>query len=257
MQWMVRGLVGFMNVKKNEQQEENFDIAKNDLAQLMYVFSHDLRNPLINMNALLSDIKLSLADVSDDSASICRVVQEDLPENLSMMSDVITHMNALVSGANEMYHCMFDDLQPEYLHLSEWVERVLGRQKGLVQEKDIRITAYDLSSVWVDPLAIERILTVLIDNALHFTEIGGHISLHTEKRLGLDVLVVRDNGVGMSESDLQRVFNPFFSTDKKCSGMGLAVVKSLVQAHGGQVWCESRLGMGSAFYIGLPDQLRK
>jgi len=101
---------------------------------------------------------------------------------------------------------------------------------------------------------MERIVTALVDNALHFTPIGGHISLHTEKDSGLDTLVVRDSGVGMSDCDLQRVFNPFFSTDKKRAGMGLAVVKSLVEAHGGQVWCESSLGMGSTFHIALPNQ---
>ena len=253
---LVKGFGYFMNVKENKKQVDAFAISQKDMAQLMYVFSHDLRNPLINMNALLSDIQLSLADADNDSTAICHVVKEDLPENLAMMAEVITHMNSLVSGANDMYHCMFDDLQPEHIQLSEWVERVLTRQQGILQEKDISIAINELSSVWADPLAIERILTALLDNALHFTPIGGHISLHTEKRSGLDVLVVRDTGVGMSESDLQRVFNPFFSTDKKRTGMGMAVVKSLLQAHGGQVWCESTLGMGSIFYIALPEQSR-
>jgi len=243
-----------MHVKENKKLEDTFAISKNDLAQLMNVFSHDLRNPLINMNALLSDIQLSLADAKHDSAAICQVVEEDLPENLEMMAEVITHMTDLVSGANDMYHCMFDDLQPEYIQLSEWVERVLTRQQGVLRKKDISIKARDLSTVWADPLAIERIVTALVDNALHFTPIGGHISLHMEKDSGLDTLVVRDSGVGMSDCDLQRVFNPFFSTDKKRSGMGLAVVKSLVEAHGGQVWCESSLGMGSTFHIALPNK---
>jgi len=244
----------FMNVKENKKQGDAFSISKQDMAQLMYVFSHDLRNPLINMNALLSDIKTSLSDAKNDSTAVSHVVQKDLPESLEMMADVITHMNDLVSGTNEIYHCMFVDLEPECVQLSEWVERVLVRQRGILNDKGISITARELSTVWADPLAIERILTALLENALRFTPSGGHISLHTEKRSGLDVLVMRDSGVGMSEGDLQRVFQPFFSTDKKRAGMGLAVVKSLVQAHGGQVWCESTLTMGSIFYIALPSQ---
>ncbi len=243
-----------MNVKENKKQTDTFPISKQDMAQLMYVFSHDLRNPLINMSALLSDIQMSLVRADNDSKAICHVVQEDLPESLEMMTDVITHMNALVSGTNDIYHCMFDGLEPEYIQLSEWVERVLARQKEALENKDISITARELSVVWADPLAIERIVTALLDNALRFTPLGGHISLHTEKRLGLDILVVRDTGVGMSESDLQRVFQPFYPVDKKHAGMGLAIVKALVQAHGGQAWCESTLGMGSIFYIALPDK---
>jgi signal transduction histidine kinase len=244
----------FMNVKKNKKQGDAFSISKQDMAQLIHVFSHDLRNPLINMNALLSDMQLSLKDADSDSAAICQVAQEDLPESLEMMADVIMRMNDLVSGANDIYHCMFDDLEPECIQLSEWVERVLVRQRGILNDKGISITARELSAVWADPLAIERILTALLENALRFTPSGGHISLHTEKRSGLDVLVMRDSGIGMSESDLQRVFQPFFSTDKERAGMGLAVVKSLVQAHGGQVWCESTLAMGSIFYIALPSR---
>jgi len=243
-----------MNVNENKQQTGTFAISKDDLAQLMNVFSHDLRNPLINMNALLSDIQSALADAGNDSEAICQVVEEDLPENLEMMEEVISHMNGLVSGVNDMYHCMFDDLQPEPIPLAEWVERILCRQKGIFQEKSISVTACDLSTMWVDPLAIERIVTALLDNALHFTPMGGHISLHTEKDSALDILVIRDSGVGMSESDLQRVFNPFFTTDRKRAGMGLALVKSLVQAHGGEVWCESALAMGSTFYVALPNQ---
>lgn len=244
-----------MNVKENNKQADAFSISKQDMAQLMYVFSHDLRNPLINMNALLSDMRMSLSDVDNDSTAMTHLVQKDLPESLEMMSDVIMHMNGLVSGADDMYHCMFDDLEPECIQLSESVERVLLRQRAILNDKGISVTARALSSVWADPLAIERIVTGLLDNAVRFTPSGGHISLHTEKRSDLDVLVIRDSGVGMSESDLQRVFQPFFSTDKKRAGMGLAVVKALVQAHGGKVWCESTLAMGSIFYIALPSQV--
>jgi len=244
-----------MNVKESKEQVDAFAISKKDMAQLMYVFSHDLRNPLINMSALLNDIQMSLTDAGNDSTAMRHVVQEDLPESLEMMEDVITHMNGLVSGTNDMYHCMFDGLEPEYIQLSEWIEHVLERQQRVLEDKNISIKAHELSSIWADPLAMERIVMALLDNALRFTPLGGHISLHTEKRSGLDVLVVRDTGAGMSESDLQRVFHPFFSTDKKRTGMGLAIVKTLVQAHGGQVWCESTLGMGSIFYIALPEQL--
>lgn len=244
-----------MNVKETKEQVDAFAISKKDMAQLMYVFSHDLRNPLINMSALLNDIQMSLTDAGNDSTAMRHVVQEDLPESLEMMEDVITHMNGLVSGTNDMYHCMFDDLEPEYIQLSEWIEHVLERQQRVLEDKNISIKAHELSSIWADPLAMERIVMALLDNALRFTPLGGHISLHTEKRSGLDVLVVRDSGAGMSESDLQRVFHPFFSTDKKRTGMGLAIVKTLVQAHGGQVWCESTSGMGSVFYIALPEQL--
>jgi len=241
-----------MSTGNSNEQLKNMAISKLDIEKLMYVFSHDLRNPLINMRALASDIQAILDDAGDDAA-ICRAVREDLPENLEMMHDVISRMDSLISGANDIYHGMFDELEPECVDLAEWVNREVSRKKNDLDSKGIEISLGELSTVWVDGLAMQRILQELLDNAVRFTERGGHISLYTEMRSGLDVLIVRDNGLGMSESDMERAFQPFFSTDRARSGIGLAVVKALLQAHGGRIWCESSIGKGSIFYVALPQ----
>jgi len=149
---------------------------------------------------------------------------------------------------------MFDDLERDDVDLAEWIERELMQQQESLDAAGISISAGKMSTLWVDPLALERIVKELLDNAIRFSPQGGSISLHTEQRMGQDVLIVRDSGLGMGESNMERIFQPFFTTDKERKGLGLAVVQALVQAHGGRTWCESTLGMGSIFYVGLPNK---
>jgi len=245
-----------MNAKEKKRQGDAFSISKQDMAQLMYVFSHDLHNPLINMRALLSDVQTSMADAGNDSIAVSHAVREELPESLAMMEEVISHMHTLISGSNEIYHCMFDDLECDYIDLTEWFQRELERQKDRLDSAAVSVSLGNLSTFWVDPLAMERIIKELLDNAVRFTPHGGSILVHTERRLGQDVLVVRDSGVGMSENDLERAFQPFSSVDRGRAGMGLAIVKAFVQAHGGQTWCESTLAMGSIFYVAMPHKAK-
>jgi PAS domain S-box-containing protein len=104
---------------------------------------------------------------------------------------------------------------------------------------------------------LRRILHNLMDNAVKYTN-SGFIKL-TTKRSGDDViLAVSDSGIGIAAEDLHRVFERFYRVDKDRSresggsGIGLALVKHLVQVQGGRVWAESKLGQGSSFYLSLP-----
>ncbi|MDX8398165.1 MAG: HAMP domain-containing sensor histidine kinase [Mariprofundaceae bacterium] len=239
-----------MNIK--EQQAESLVVSKEDMKQLMYVFSHDLRNPLVNMRALINEVKMGLKDSNENPKLLPKFIQTDLPETIEMMDEVVIRMNALIGGANDVFHGMFDHLECEKVDLDALLKREFERRKLIIDASSISYHVESLSKIWADPLAISQLVGQLLDNALRFCGEKGHVSIHIEKRANLDVLLVRDSGSGISGSDLGQVFQPFFTTDKKRSGMGLALVKALVQAHGGQVWCESTLGAGSIFYVALP-----
>ncbi|MDX8395425.1 MAG: HAMP domain-containing sensor histidine kinase [Mariprofundaceae bacterium] len=233
--------------------ERSLTVSNEDIKQLMYVFSHDLRNPLVNMRALMNDLQVTLSHAGDDAETIREAVQEDVPETLAMMDAVVLRMNELITGANGIYHGMFDMLEYEQVELADLVHREIQRRKDALDALNIAITVKALSKVWGDSLLVGQMIGVLLDNVLAFAGEGSDVSLHTEKRKGMDVLVMRDNGKGINGSDLSRIFQPFFSTDTNHHGMGLALLKAWVQAHAGKVWCESVLAEGSVFYIGLPE----
>jgi len=105
---------------------------------------------------------------------------------------------------------------------------------------------------------IEQVLVNLISNALKYTPEGGSVMIRTEETPGAVVITVRDSGIGISDEDLPYIFERFYRADKSRSratggsGIGLAIVKFLVEAHGGTVTVESKPGEGSEFTVTIP-----
>jgi signal transduction histidine kinase len=103
-----------------------------------------------------------------------------------------------------------------------------------------------------------QVLGNLVGNALRYTPEGGRITLSAERRIGAVHLVVSDTGSGIDPADLPHIFDRFYRGDDARaisegeSGLGLAIAKSLVEAHGGSISASSRLGEGSVFTIVLP-----
>ena len=107
---------------------------------------------------------------------------------------------------------------------------------------------------------MEQVFVNLLDNAIKYTQEGGTIEISVVEKENQELLFsVKDNGIGIPQEDLYRIFERFYRVDKGRSqeiggtGLGLSIVKHIVQAHGGKVWAESQFGKGSIFYFTLPQ----
>lgn len=112
------------------------------------------------------------------------------------------------------------------------------------------------SGVWFDRNLFEKVLMNLLSNAFKFTPDGGKISLDISEKDDTVTLKVSDSGIGISECDLENIFNPFYRTDDahdgfEGSGVGLSLVKSIIELHHGDIYAESAKGRGTTFYIVL------
>jgi len=168
------------------------------------------------------------------------------------MGDVVSRMNTLIHGINSVYHAMFDDISCENMDVLPLLEREIkryGQKHGMPE--NVSISMQVSGTIWGDPLWVAKMFAVLIENALQSMQGEGCLSFEMKKRSGLDVLSIRDTGLGIGKSDLQYIFQPFFSLTGR-QGMGLALVRAWMQAHGGKVWCESRQDVGSIFYVAFP-----
>ncbi len=109
---------------------------------------------------------------------------------------------------------------------------------------------------------LAQVLRNIFDNAVKFNKDGGEISVSVEKKDGEVVVCVEDGGIGIPKDKLEKIFDRFYqiesSTSRRYSGtgMGLAVAKKIVEAHGGRIWAESKVGEGSKFYFTLPISYR-
>ena len=101
-------------------------------------------------------------------------------------------------------------------------------------------------------------LSNLLDNAHKFTPRGGRVTAGSERRSGVVRFWVEDSGVGIHPDDLPHIFERFYrgrNSDQPGSGLGLSIVQSVAQAHGGRVWLESEFNRGSRFYLEIPSKI--
>jgi signal transduction histidine kinase len=113
-----------------------------------------------------------------------------------------------------------------------------------------------LPPAWADRRAAKQILLNLLSNAVKFTERGGSVSVTGEARRGLVAIAVRDTGIGIAETDLERVFKPFErarnAAPMEGTGLGLAIAYTLAERNGGALRLESRVGEGTVAWLELP-----
>jgi signal transduction histidine kinase len=118
--------------------------------------------------------------------------------------------------------------------------------------------AQGVELIWFDQGRILQVLTNLVSNALKFTPKGGRVTVRVESSAEEILVSVSDTGAGIPADQLTQIFERFFQTkkhDRRGLGLGLFIVKSIVQAHSGRVWAESTLGRGSRFVFSLPRRI--
>ena len=226
--------------------------SKDDFLSAM---SHELRTPL---NAILG-LSESLCEgvyggLTDKQTKSINTIAESGHHLLSLINDLL---DIAKIGAGKM------DLDWTNSNLEDVCKSSMRFISGLASKKKISISLFTdpiASIIHADQRRLKQILVNLLSNAVKFTEEGGHISLQTRsnpERNAIEISVT-DNGIGISNSDMERLFRPFTQLDSKLSrqyagtGLGLSLVLRLAELHGGSVEVKSELGKGSCFTISLP-----
>ncbi|HJY26515.1 MAG TPA: HAMP domain-containing sensor histidine kinase, partial [Pyrinomonadaceae bacterium] len=149
----------------------------------------------------------------------------------------------------------------ERVSLNDAVKDCARAAQVLATRKGVRLTTEKTSSsiqLHGDKELITRMILNLLDNAVKYTPAGGEISLALTRQNGNAEIVVRDTGIGIPEVDRQRIFDRFYRVDKARSralggaGLGLSIVRWIVEVHGGEIHIESSPGRGSTFTVDLP-----
>ena len=111
----------------------------------------------------------------------------------------------------------------------------------------------EVTEINCDPDKLKQVFINIISNGLEAMPHRGVISVHTEKlQNGIEVRIA-DEGIGIPEEDLEHIFEPFYTTRETGSGLGLSISYKIIEAHGGEIWADSRPGKGASFIIQLPD----
>jgi two-component system, OmpR family, sensor histidine kinase KdpD len=217
---------------------------------LLSSVSHDLRTPL-------SSIKAAASSLLQDDVQWDENTRRGFAGTIEREAD---RLNRLVENLLDMSRIEAGALKPEkeWYELPALIQDVLGHLQPLLHGRAVQTSLPDdLPPVKMDYLQIAQVLTNLLENAVRYTPTGSPIEISAEAQDGQLLVSVADRGPGIPPEELERIFDKFYRVrtlqrDTSGSGLGLAVCRGLVEAHGGRIWAENREGGGALFRFTLP-----
>jgi PAS domain S-box-containing protein len=207
---------------------------------------HDLRNPLQSTaNTLYLARKLLSTRKAKDKMEAVELL-EKLDDQIYYMDKIVSDLQDYARPVRaELIETNLGDLIREAISAA----RIPGSVQCSVMIKE------DLSNTVTNPTLLKRVLTNLIVNAVQAMPTGGNLTITAGKIQDSTVLTVQDTGTGIPAENLEKIFNPFFTTKAQGQGLGLAVCKRLVEAQGGTITVKSKVGEGSSFKITIPNKI--
>lgn len=243
--------------------------SNEEVRQFAYIVSHDLRSPLVNMQGFATELRRTLADLDplvqsaveklgrEERASADRMLRRDIPDALGFIDSAVVRMDHLVASLLRLSRLGHHELVPEKLDLGRMVSDILVIMNAQIEEYGVTVTVRPLPEVTADRAFLEQILSNILGNAVMYGDRSRPGRIEVEGKLtGSDLVMnISDNGRGIAEDDFGKVFAPFRragATGVPGEGMGMAYVQAMVRRHGGRIWFESQLGVGTTFSFVLP-----
>jgi PAS domain S-box-containing protein len=209
------------------------------LGQLAGGVGHELRNPLGVINTSVYYLKLVQPDADEKIKQYHRMIEQQVQIAGMIISDLLDFARLPTA-----------DRQP--VSLPDLLQRVLTRFPVPPSVQVVRRLPADLPELFVDPLHLEQVFGNLITNACQAMHDEGRLSISARRERGWIAIAVKDTGAGITPENMQKLFEPLFTTKVKGIGLGLAVSKKLVEANGGRIEAASRPGQGATFTLHLP-----
>ena len=239
---------GWVAVLNDVTQLKELDRMKSEMVRMT---SHDLKNPL---QAAMANLEL----LQDDAAAL---PDGEIHESIAQIDKQLQRMHRIISGILDLERAKMGARTMERCPPSELVTRAVEEMQQLADDKRVVLgmRVFDnLPSFTCDVEQFERALSNLVENAIKFTPAGGNVLVQVRQENGTLVFEVEDTGVGIAEEMQTRVFDRVFRVKQKGlehvtgSGLGLSLVKAIVESHHGRVSLSSQVGVGSCFRLIIP-----
>lgn len=220
---------------------------------LLSSVSHDLRTPLSSIKAAASSLLQEDVEWDEETKKSFAQTIEKETDRLNRLVGNILDMSRIEGGALKA--------EKEWYPIGELIHDVSGHMQGVLQDRNVIIhIPDDLPPVQLDYLQIDQVITNLLENAVRYTPPDSPLEITVESNDKEIMVSIADRGPGIPQSDLERIFDKFYrvsgarrrSTSIMGTGLGLAVCRGLIEAHGGRIWAENRPGGGAIFRFTLP-----
>jgi signal transduction histidine kinase len=251
-------LIRTNNELVNTQRElarKNLELERlsEEKTELLSVAAHDLRHP-IGAILVFSELLIEEAQgiLNDEHNQLLESIHSSSEFMLLLLDDVLD-ISAIESGRMR--------ITPRRVNFPEVVAQSVGLSRALADRKQTELVfrqTGSIPSVSVDPLKMRQVLDNLIGNAIKYSHRNARIEVSIAMENDNVVVSVKDNGPGIPPNELKNLFVPFHKTRARANsaergtGLGLAIAKRIVEHHSGRIWVDSRVGIGSTFYVSVP-----
>jgi signal transduction histidine kinase len=228
-----------------EEKVEQLDKKNEALHRFAYVVSHDLKSPLFAIHSLMTHLKESLGNCDEP----------DVQKMLGMAEAKATHMLDLINGILHYSLAGVTVEEPEQVNSNRIINEIIHH---LDVPENITIKVEDLPNIFIERVLVIQIFQNLIGNAVKYMDKPiGQILIGYQEQQNDGYFYIKDNGRGIERRNFEKIFEIFNIANRvpgiESSGLGLSIVKKIIESKRGKVWVESEVGKGSVFYFTLPQ----
>jgi len=236
-------------VQQNQQLQRTLtalEQSEDENTTIMKVVAHDLRNPISGISAIAT-MMLESGRLSNDDRTMLELIKNSSETSIELVSDLL------------QIHTQAEEITKELIDLRQLISKCVDLLYLKADAKGQRIvTQLQQAAIFANPQKIWRVMSNLISNAIKFSSTGSVINVKLEALENKVRIRVEDHGIGIPDKLKDKVFDMFTearrtgTAGEQTFGLGLAISRQIIEAHGGTIWFESAPGKGTTFYIELP-----
>ena len=255
------------DITAQKQAEEEITAKNQELENCLYIASHDLRSPLVNIQGFsrrlqkqVDSIETALAECAlspATKAGIDAITRDGIPKTLNFIFSSVTKMDVLLNGLLHLSRTGRAIMTIKEIDINQLFQKIIANFNFQLTQLDATITTKDIPSCYGDENLLNQLFSNIIGNAIKYYDKnrGLVIEVTARKEFRKVIYSIRDTGLGMESRHLERIWDIFYRVDSTLAdageGLGLSIVKRIAEKHKGRVWVESAAGKGSVFYIEL------
>jgi PAS domain S-box-containing protein len=255
------------DITSNEQIHEIIKEKNKELENYIYVASHDLRSPLVNIQGFSKRLQKQTAELTklmaemnanaELAAEYKRLTTDDIPKSLSFILNNVSKMDTLINGLLQVSRTGRVVMSPTILEMNKLFKSILTIFDYQLKEMEANVVLHELDDCYGDTNQLNQLFSNIIGNALKYSDKNRKLTLEISSHTKYNKVTysIKDNGIGINNRHLQKIWDVFYRVDASApeagEGLGLSLAKRIVDKHKGKIWAESVEGEGSTFFVEL------
>ncbi len=254
-----------VDITDRKLAEEMVLMKNKELENFIYVTSHDIRSPLVNIQGFSKEIEHAVNDLENIVATKNSVdeirnrvdfyFKQDIPDSLNYIFSSTEKMESLLSGLLKLSRMGRIELKFEDIDMQKLIDKIIATHEFKIKEKNVEIEVEKLPSCKGDKSMMNQVVSNLLDNALKYLKPKekGKIKIGGYKKGNKSVYFIEDNGIGIKPEQKTKIFEIFqrFHNEIEGEGIGLTIIRKIVERHKGELWLHSEYGSGSKFFFSI------